>query len=535
MKVSILLDKIFEEKNHRKIVIFLFVIAVLVRVIGISTFPAGINQDEASTGYDAFSIIKTGHDRMGNTYPVQLEGWGNGQYALYNYLSQPFISFFGLNTFSVRIVNAIASILTLLIFYFLFQKYFDKNKALLALFFLAINPWSIMASRWGFDGNLFPVTLLIGVFFLIKAIENTPKFFPLAFFFFALCLYTYATSYIYIPLFLCFLLFYLYKQKLLNFKYSVISIAVFFIFALPMILNVLINYFDLKEINFYNITIPKLNDSRTTQIFNLISPNFALDLTKNIIRFSIVIFLQSDGLIYNAIPTFGYSYLVSLPFFIVGLFSVFRNKSYKINNLHSIFLLWLISAFIFGCTIQVNINRINIVFFPIIYFTIIGFIETEKWIVKENKIVFRRILLSVYILFFLFFTGYYFTFFNEQIKSNFSYGLGEAIQYADKINTKGTIHVTDRTVNMPYIYVCFYNQMDPNFFLSSAIFNINRESGFNNVSQFGKYTFGENHQKTDSVSIIGIDEFEYNKKQIVDYKKFGNYYVLKSKRPKYTH
>ncbi len=530
MKVLTFLDKVFKESNHTKIVLFLFLIGILVRVVGISNFPAGINQDEASTGYDAFSILTTGHDRMGNTYPVQLEGWGNGQYALYNYLTQPFISLFGLNTFSVRIVNAIASILTLLIFYLIFRTYSDKNKALIALFFLVINPWSIMASRWGFDGNLFPVILLTGVYFLFKAIYNTPKFFPLAFFFFALCLYTYATSYIYIPLFLLFILIYLYKNKLLNVKFSVVSFVVFFIIALPIVLNVLINYFDLNEIVFYNITIPKLNDSRTTQVFNLFSPDFALNLIKNTVRFSMVVFLQTDNTIYNAIPSFGYSYLISLPFFVAGIFSVVKNKFYKTNFVYTVFLLWLISASLFGITIHSNVNRLNIIFFPIIFFTIIGFFETEKWIAKEYKNNFRGLLMSIYIIFFLFFTGYYFTFFNEQIKKNFSFGLGDAIQYADKINTKGTIHIADGTVNMPYIYVCFFNKTNPETFLSSAIFQPNIESGFNNVSQFGKYTFGDNHQTTDSVSIIGFSEYEYIKDQVIDYKMFGNYYVIKSMR-----
>ena len=46
-------------------------IGILVRVVGITKYPAGLNQDEASAGYEAYSILSSGMDRHGNSFPAQ--------------------------------------------------------------------------------------------------------------------------------------------------------------------------------------------------------------------------------------------------------------------------------------------------------------------------------------------------------------------------------------------------------------------------------------------------------------------------------
>ena len=73
-------------------VIFALIIGSLVRMIAIGQFPNALNVDEASSGYDAFAIMKHGIDRGGNSYPVYLYSWGSGQSALYSYLMIPVLA-----------------------------------------------------------------------------------------------------------------------------------------------------------------------------------------------------------------------------------------------------------------------------------------------------------------------------------------------------------------------------------------------------------------------------------------------------------
>ena len=187
-------------RNHYLIITLLVVIGFAVRILLITSIPSGLNQDEASIGYEAFSILHTGCDRNANSLPVHLESWGSGQNALYAYLSIPFIYIFGLNIFSVRIVNALLSCLSLVIFYKLFSATFDKKKSMIALALLTICPWSIMSSRWGLESNIFPPLFLLAVFFLIKGVSTSQKYFPLSFITFAICLYSYGTSYLILPI-----------------------------------------------------------------------------------------------------------------------------------------------------------------------------------------------------------------------------------------------------------------------------------------------------------------------------------------------
>lgn len=85
--------------------VLIFLLAAVLRLWAFGTVPGGLNQDEASIGYDAWSILHYGIDRNGIRLPVHLIAWGSGQNALYAYLSMPFIAVMGLTVASVRMVN----------------------------------------------------------------------------------------------------------------------------------------------------------------------------------------------------------------------------------------------------------------------------------------------------------------------------------------------------------------------------------------------------------------------------------------------
>ena len=55
--------------REHKYVIAIFLLGSLLRLIGLDVLPAGLNQDEASAGYDAYAILTHGMDRNGYPYP----------------------------------------------------------------------------------------------------------------------------------------------------------------------------------------------------------------------------------------------------------------------------------------------------------------------------------------------------------------------------------------------------------------------------------------------------------------------------------
>lgn len=218
-----------ENKEELKRIVFkvllisILIVGTLIRVYGIDKMPNALNVDEASSGYDAFSIMKYGVDRNGNSCPVVLYAWGSGQSILYSLISIPFIAIFGLTEFSMRIAMAIIGAIALIAMYFLLKNIFDNKKiALLGFAFFAICPWHILKSRWGMDCNLFPDLILFATLFLVLGIKKKKIIWQiLSFVMLGISSYSYATSYLFLPIFVGVTLGYLIYKKEISVKRAV--------------------------------------------------------------------------------------------------------------------------------------------------------------------------------------------------------------------------------------------------------------------------------------------------------------------------
>ncbi len=62
------IDKLKNQLTKNKyflymIILIIFIVGMLVRIVGIADMPNALNCDEASAGYEAFSILNYGIDR----------------------------------------------------------------------------------------------------------------------------------------------------------------------------------------------------------------------------------------------------------------------------------------------------------------------------------------------------------------------------------------------------------------------------------------------------------------------------------------
>ena len=138
-------------KKNYLLSIFLIVIffsALFLRTVKLSDYPVGFQIDEASLGYNAYSILLTGKSEAGVRLPLYIDTFGDNRPTGYNYFDVPFIALFGLTIFATRLpgaLNGAFSIFPLfLLSYVLFK---DKKISLLASFFLSISPWGVVLSR----------------------------------------------------------------------------------------------------------------------------------------------------------------------------------------------------------------------------------------------------------------------------------------------------------------------------------------------------------------------------------------------------
>ena len=202
----------------------------VLRFTGLDQNPPSLNWDEASHGYNAYSILKTGKDEWGVSFPLIFRAFGDYKLPLYIYLTTIPVAFFGLNTISVRLVSVLAGTLAIPGIYLLARQLFPKaalkfklkkrsfslSLPFLSAFFLSLLPWHLFISRPALEANLGLTLFLFAVYFLLKSKDN-PKHLLISSLLFSLTLHAYNTYRILTPLFL--LIYFLSKVKLSSTKH----------------------------------------------------------------------------------------------------------------------------------------------------------------------------------------------------------------------------------------------------------------------------------------------------------------------------
>lgn len=129
-------------------------LAAFVRLYNLGGSPLGILPDEALLGYDAFSILKTGHDHHGDLLPLYFRSFNDFPPGVSNYLAIPSIAIFGLNVWAIRFPFALLGVGTTLFACLVATELFrgaGRQNAwrigLLAGLFTAVSPWAVTQSR----------------------------------------------------------------------------------------------------------------------------------------------------------------------------------------------------------------------------------------------------------------------------------------------------------------------------------------------------------------------------------------------------
>jgi len=221
--------------------IIVLILALFVRVFRINEAPARLTHDEMSIGYNAYSLIKTGKDEWGETFPLSFQAFGDYKLPGYIYATIPFISSLGLNTFSLKLPSIISGIVIIVFSYLITQKISgNKYATLITASILAFNPWSIHLSRMAFESNLALALFTGGIFFALTVFEKqtSKKNLILAGILFSLSAYTYVAFRL-SSLISLLLLSALSIKNETNFKKTFFVWAVFLLLLIPLLLQLL--------------------------------------------------------------------------------------------------------------------------------------------------------------------------------------------------------------------------------------------------------------------------------------------------------
>lgn len=215
------------------LILILTIIGGLLRFINIKDAP--LNVDEVSTGYNAYSILKTGHDEYGFKLPLTFKSLGDYKPPAYIYLSTIPIAFFGLSEFSVRFLSAFFGTLSIPVFYFLFLKLVNNYKyALLASLILTVSPWHIYFSRFASESQVATFFVALGIIFLFNLLKGSWYWSIPAAVFLSLSMYTYHSERLFIPLFITLFLIINRKEILIKKKGIYLFILTGIILSLPL-------------------------------------------------------------------------------------------------------------------------------------------------------------------------------------------------------------------------------------------------------------------------------------------------------------
>lgn len=502
------------------LVIVLFCLSGFLMLYKLGDIPKGINVDEAGSYYDALCLVRYGVDRFLYHNPVYFINYGGGMNALYTYLATISFRLFGNSIWSFRLVAVFISFISYICYYKMVRIYKSKIFSIFILLFLTILPVYIMKSRWGLESYLLNPMIIISLYFYLVAIKKKKNiWFLVCGILFGISLYTYAISYLIIPLFLVISAIYLIIKKdikLFNLLFLFIPVV---IFGIPLLLMLLINKGIISnEIVGRYISIPKMWFYRGSEISLLNIKYFFIDIRN--------IFI-GNSLVYNSIFEYGTLYYISIPICIFGFIILIYRIIKKNCDLLDIFM-FILFIIVFGvclCIYDLNVNKCNAIYVCLVYFIVV-FLE---WLYIKKYRLLLLFFMCLYFVSFISLTSFYFNKYNS-VYNNVPFfeddSIWDAIEYADSlVNLDSYVYLN---VREGYIYPLIKYDINPYQFMNDVVILKDKSK----IIQYSHYRFYfdnfndlYNHNyiyilRSNNSFITGFINKHFS------YKIIGDYYVL---------
>ena len=550
-------------------VIFWIIMALsaCIRLIGLDKVPYGLQQDEASIGYDAYCLATYGIDRNGYNWPVYPITWGcGGGSPLLIYLNVISISLFGTGIVNLRLIPAICGVLTVALFYLVLRLIFEEKNyrnelSLLGAFFLAVCPWHVILSRWSLDCNIMPFNLMLALYlFLLGIKKKNSIILALSAAAFAICMYSYGAATVVIPVFLLIMCAYGLRKKYLTVKQVVISFVAFMIVFAPLLLFYLVNYVGIPEIITPYFCVNKFTAARTGEAFISFDGNLPAKILGNLKSMVLAASVgDSSHTLAHYYPGYAALFAFTFPLTALGLLlSIFeclgirsmtsadgryetdnsnalrdmnlnkkRISMYGIGNLA--FLALMLANILLLMVIIPDTSRMVMMFIPFIYF----FIKGTEFVVLRAKVLLLAVA-AIILVGALSFSKDYFTNYNSWATSIYMPGYGEAISRAYELAGDDTpIISTYDGLSSPFMLALYYNNYDPHKFYTTVEYK-DPYAEFRIAKSFGNITFGlpENFAPDnypDGVFVLSNAEAEFIDSSVYTIEQYTGYCVVYEK------
>ena len=501
--------------------------AAAVRLIGLGSVPAGLQQDEASLGYDAFAIAKYGVDRNGFAYPIYPITWGcGGGSPLMIYINVLTIKLFGTGVVKLRLLPAILGIATVYIFYLILKEItLSYKKSLFGAAFLALCPWHIILSRWSLDSNIMPFTLGLSVYLFILGIKTGKTLiYCLSAAAYAMCMYSYGSATIVVPIHLILISIYCLRKKVLSVKQLILAVLTFVIVFSPLLVFYAVNYLGFPEIVTDSFSFNKFTASRSDEVFIRFDSSLPRELWENIRQLIITLTIgDNDEMLCHFIPGYATLFEFTFPITFLGIFlgkrAFLKCEDTKENSeraidddkksaMDAVFVTLLISCVLLAVGIRADVSRMVMIFLSLVYFLVKGI--SFIW---DRRAACAYAVMAVVVLAAGLFIKDYFTGFNDKTANLFMPGYGEAAKRAYEIAGDDTeIYSTYENLSAPFVIALYYTDYNPVKFADTVVYKDETDE-FRVAESFGNFKFGlpedyASYAGKDAVLILSSSELD---------------------------
>ena len=439
-----------ENTKYRIMLLFAFILHIGVFIYFMVKKP--INIDEAMTVLNANSLAKSGTDILGEKLPIYFDTWlHGGQSPFATYLVAIMIKLFGYSLFVTRVPMFVFSMLGLIAFYKFLKEVIPENETLINIAFClaCISPWHLYSSAFTLDCNFLPHIAMFGMYFLAKGINSTKsKYFVFSMFFFGLGFYCYILSAIIIPVLLAVLFLILLIKKKVSFKNTIISVITIFIVAIPFILQGLVQFGIIENLNFLGFSISKMPYySRGSELkLNNILENLGE---------GIISLLFTDIYSFNAkgVNSFNFANSFGSVALLAGVITLILNKIRKRNDFGIFLKAVIISTLVSSATVcsltfyATALYRYNIYNYIFIIISAYGIYSVSKLFKKPRFKEVTSLLVATSLIITTYCFAYYYK--NDVINTNTFYtsSIEECLNY-NKSNKNVTLVCVDEETNI---------------------------------------------------------------------------------------
>lgn len=495
--------------NPFVLVLFIFIFGFILRFYNLSSIPKGLYPDETAIGYNAYSILESGKDEFGKSYPIYFRSFDDYKLPLYIYSTSLAIKLFGATDFSVRVTSALFGSLSIIFIFFLTyviskKKYLASTTAL----FLALNPWELFFSRAGYEVNVATSLMLLGTLLFVLAVKNKKVtiFLLLSALAFLLSVYTYNVTRLISPIIFISLLVFYRKSFKNSYKKLIPALLLFGAGMLPF----LVTFYTLqKESGFSsqqdallvgNAVRAQFIETRSyfstlPQVLQKLIFNYWAILFFWYIRNLVSFFSTSFYFIIGSshpnqnIHLMAMFYYFEFPLMILGAYQGLKKKAAFLAP----FAIWLVVIFFFVSIIESvpNGTRTFPVVIPLTALSSYGFyllikmiLNTKNKILKISYVGFIVIFMSYSYLFFL--LSYFLRYPIENAKDWRSEDK-RTVEFIKGIEGNYKHIVFDDSAQFFYTSLLYYKKFDPTEYQSTAKYRYN--GLVTTLVSAGKYSF----------------------------------------------